>query len=138
MCNFSRFVSVEKIKDQLLESNKQTYWVPDYVKVWIFCLSLLLKFIYNTSLNLVFLFSQLLVCRKNVFIIGLRMLEIGLLAEVDFGGLLYQYGLVRTVRKKSLLIQLMNLKDVRALRSVINFYVLCYIWLFAVCGIMTE
>ncbi|KAH7654804.1 isoleucyl-tRNA synthetase protein [Dioscorea alata] len=28
----SWFVSVEKIKDQLLESNKQTYWVPDYVK----------------------------------------------------------------------------------------------------------
>lgn len=47
MCDFSRFVSVEKIKDQLLESNKQTYWVPDYVKVWIFCLSLLWKFIYN-------------------------------------------------------------------------------------------
>ncbi|WOK99491.1 isoleucine--tRNA ligase, cytoplasmic [Canna indica] len=28
----SWFVAVEKIKDQLLESNKQTYWVPDYVK----------------------------------------------------------------------------------------------------------
>ncbi|KAG6500965.1 hypothetical protein ZIOFF_040828 [Zingiber officinale] len=28
----SWFVSVEKIKEQLLESNKQTDWVPDYVK----------------------------------------------------------------------------------------------------------
>ncbi|ONK75972.1 uncharacterized protein A4U43_C03F22490, partial [Asparagus officinalis] len=28
----SWFVAVEKIKDKLLESNKQTYWVPDYVK----------------------------------------------------------------------------------------------------------
>ncbi|KAH6836839.1 tRNA synthetase class I L [Perilla frutescens var. hirtella] len=28
----SWFVAVEKIKDQLLESNKQTYWVPDFVK----------------------------------------------------------------------------------------------------------
>lgn len=28
-----RFVAVEKLKDQLLESNKQTYWVPDFVKV---------------------------------------------------------------------------------------------------------
>ncbi|KAH9303150.1 hypothetical protein KI387_014733, partial [Taxus chinensis] len=26
------FVAVEKIKDQLLENNKQTTWVPDYVK----------------------------------------------------------------------------------------------------------
>jgi hypothetical protein len=29
-----RFVKVEKIKDQLLECNKETYWVPDYVKVF--------------------------------------------------------------------------------------------------------
>lgn len=29
---FHRFVKVEKIKDQLLECNKETYWVPDYVK----------------------------------------------------------------------------------------------------------
>ncbi|XP_008793645.2 isoleucine--tRNA ligase, cytoplasmic-like [Phoenix dactylifera] len=28
----SWFVAVEKIKEQLLESNKQTYWVPEYVK----------------------------------------------------------------------------------------------------------
>ncbi|XP_047329898.1 isoleucine--tRNA ligase, cytoplasmic-like isoform X1 [Impatiens glandulifera] len=28
----SWFVSVEKLKDQLLENNKQTYWVPDFVK----------------------------------------------------------------------------------------------------------
>ncbi|XP_068658596.1 isoleucine--tRNA ligase, cytoplasmic [Aristolochia californica] len=28
----SWFVSVEKIKKELLESNEQTYWVPDYVK----------------------------------------------------------------------------------------------------------
>lgn len=28
----SWFVAVEKIKDKLLECNKQTYWVPDYVK----------------------------------------------------------------------------------------------------------
>ncbi|KAJ3679155.1 hypothetical protein LUZ60_017166 [Juncus effusus] len=28
----SWFVAVEKIKDQLLECNKETYWVPDYVK----------------------------------------------------------------------------------------------------------
>ncbi|XP_058082723.1 isoleucine--tRNA ligase, cytoplasmic isoform X3 [Magnolia sinica] len=28
----SWFVAVEEIKEQLLESNKQTYWVPDYVK----------------------------------------------------------------------------------------------------------
>ncbi|KAK6164026.1 hypothetical protein DH2020_000890 [Rehmannia glutinosa] len=28
----SWFVAVEKIKDQLLENNKQTYWVPDFVK----------------------------------------------------------------------------------------------------------
>ncbi|KAJ6810557.1 putative isoleucine--tRNA ligase, cytoplasmic [Iris pallida] len=28
----SWFVAVEKIKDKLLESNKQTYWVPDFVK----------------------------------------------------------------------------------------------------------
>ncbi|KAL6576728.1 hypothetical protein OROMI_011004 [Orobanche minor] len=28
----SWFVAVEKIKDQLLENNKQTYWVPDTVK----------------------------------------------------------------------------------------------------------
>ncbi|CAN6457025.1 unnamed protein product [Victoria cruziana] len=28
----SWFVAVEQIKEQLLESNKQTYWVPDYVK----------------------------------------------------------------------------------------------------------
>ncbi|XP_006656298.1 isoleucine--tRNA ligase, cytoplasmic-like [Oryza brachyantha] len=28
----SWFVKVEKIRDQLLECNKQTYWVPDYVK----------------------------------------------------------------------------------------------------------
>ncbi|AQK81829.1 Isoleucine--tRNA ligase cytoplasmic [Zea mays] len=28
----SWFVKVEKIKDQLLECNKETYWVPDYVK----------------------------------------------------------------------------------------------------------
>ncbi|KAK3043535.1 hypothetical protein RJ639_002114 [Escallonia herrerae] len=27
-----RFVAVEKLKDQLLENNKQTYWVPDFVK----------------------------------------------------------------------------------------------------------
>ncbi|KAL5981401.1 hypothetical protein ACLOJK_015456 [Asimina triloba] len=27
-----KFVSVETIKEQLLENNKQTYWVPDYVK----------------------------------------------------------------------------------------------------------
>lgn len=29
----ARFIMVEKIKDQLLENNKQTYWVPDFVKV---------------------------------------------------------------------------------------------------------
>jgi hypothetical protein len=29
-----RFVKVEKIKDQLLECNKETYWVPDFVKVF--------------------------------------------------------------------------------------------------------
>ncbi|KAH6765950.1 tRNA synthetase class I L [Perilla frutescens var. hirtella] len=28
----SWFVAVERIKDQLLENNKQTYWVPDFVK----------------------------------------------------------------------------------------------------------
>ncbi|MCD7466072.1 hypothetical protein HAX54_002422, partial [Datura stramonium] len=28
----SWFIMVEKIKDQLLENNKQTYWVPDFVK----------------------------------------------------------------------------------------------------------
>ncbi|KAL6513666.1 hypothetical protein OROHE_019526 [Orobanche hederae] len=28
----SWFVAVEKIKDQLLENNKQAYWVPDFVK----------------------------------------------------------------------------------------------------------
>ncbi|KAL7113560.1 hypothetical protein ACP275_04G068600 [Erythranthe tilingii] len=28
----SWFVAVEKIKDKLLENNKQTYWVPDFVK----------------------------------------------------------------------------------------------------------
>ncbi|KAG9444145.1 hypothetical protein H6P81_015485 [Aristolochia fimbriata] len=28
----SWFVSVEKIKKELLESNEQTYWVPDYIK----------------------------------------------------------------------------------------------------------
>ncbi|KAK8675691.1 hypothetical protein V6N13_033755 [Hibiscus sabdariffa] len=28
----SWFVQVEKLKDQLLENNKQTYWVPSYVK----------------------------------------------------------------------------------------------------------
>ncbi|XP_074580214.1 isoleucine--tRNA ligase, cytoplasmic-like isoform X1 [Curcuma longa] len=28
----SWFVSVEKIKEQLLESNKQTHWIPEYVK----------------------------------------------------------------------------------------------------------
>lgn len=28
----SWFVAVEKIKDNLLKNNKQTYWVPDYVK----------------------------------------------------------------------------------------------------------
>ncbi|KAG5521788.1 hypothetical protein RHGRI_034122 [Rhododendron griersonianum] len=27
-----RFVAVEKLKDQLLENNKQTYWVPDFLK----------------------------------------------------------------------------------------------------------
>ncbi|CAA0827394.1 tRNA synthetase class I (I- L- M and V) family protein, partial [Striga hermonthica] len=26
------FLEVEKFKDQLLEANKQTYWVPDFVK----------------------------------------------------------------------------------------------------------
>lgn len=31
----ARFIMVEKIKDQLLENNKQTYWVPDFVKVTI-------------------------------------------------------------------------------------------------------
>ncbi|GJN13247.1 hypothetical protein PR202_ga31599 [Eleusine coracana subsp. coracana] len=30
--SFQWFVKVEKIKDQLLECNKETYWVPDYVK----------------------------------------------------------------------------------------------------------
>jgi hypothetical protein len=30
---FCRFIKVEKIRDQLLECNKETYWVPDYVKV---------------------------------------------------------------------------------------------------------
>jgi hypothetical protein len=30
---FIRFVAVEKIKENLLENNKKTYWVPDYVKV---------------------------------------------------------------------------------------------------------
>lgn len=29
-----RFVKVENLKEQLLENNKQTYWVPDFVKVW--------------------------------------------------------------------------------------------------------
>lgn len=29
----TRFVKVETLKEQLLENNKQTYWVPDYVKV---------------------------------------------------------------------------------------------------------
>lgn len=28
-----RFVRVELLKEQLLENNKQTHWVPDYVKV---------------------------------------------------------------------------------------------------------
>ncbi|THG07358.1 hypothetical protein TEA_025863 [Camellia sinensis var. sinensis] len=28
----SWFVAVERLKDQLLENNKQTYWVPDFVK----------------------------------------------------------------------------------------------------------
>jgi hypothetical protein len=28
-----RFIRVEELKEQLLENNKQTYWVPDYVKV---------------------------------------------------------------------------------------------------------
>ncbi|XP_042489506.1 isoleucine--tRNA ligase, cytoplasmic-like [Macadamia integrifolia] len=32
----SWFVAVEQLKDQLLENNKQTYWVPDFVKVWCF------------------------------------------------------------------------------------------------------
>jgi hypothetical protein len=29
-----RFVKVEKIKDKLLECNKETYWVPDFVEVF--------------------------------------------------------------------------------------------------------
>jgi hypothetical protein len=29
-----RFVKVEKIKDQLLQCNKETCWVPDFVKVF--------------------------------------------------------------------------------------------------------
>ncbi|WCJ32832.1 Isoleucine--tRNA ligase cytoplasmic [Euphorbia peplus] len=32
MACLSWFVAVEKIKDQLLETNKQTYWVPEFVK----------------------------------------------------------------------------------------------------------
>ncbi|WZZ29900.1 hypothetical protein YC2023_013301 [Brassica napus] len=28
-----RFVQVELLKEQLLENNKQTHWIPDYVKV---------------------------------------------------------------------------------------------------------
>jgi len=28
-----RFVRVELLKEQLLENNKQTHWIPDYVKV---------------------------------------------------------------------------------------------------------
>lgn len=30
---YYRFVRVELLKEQLLENNKQTYWVPDFVKV---------------------------------------------------------------------------------------------------------
>ncbi len=28
-----RFIKVEELKEKLLENNKQTYWVPDFVKV---------------------------------------------------------------------------------------------------------
>jgi len=31
-----RFVKVESLKEKLLENNKQTYWVPDFVKVTVF------------------------------------------------------------------------------------------------------
>ncbi|KAF5946598.1 hypothetical protein HYC85_016826 [Camellia sinensis] len=42
-----RFGAVEKLKDQLLENNKQTYWFPDFVEliqggtlsVWWICIS---------------------------------------------------------------------------------------------------
>lgn len=36
---------VEKIKDQLLENNKQTYWVPDFVKVNYYLLSVVIFFV---------------------------------------------------------------------------------------------
>ena len=28
-----RFIKVEELKEKLLENNKQTYWVPGFVKV---------------------------------------------------------------------------------------------------------
>lgn len=28
-----RFIRVEELKEKLLENNRQTYWVPDFVKV---------------------------------------------------------------------------------------------------------
>ena len=29
----SRFIKVETLKEKLLRNNKETYWVPDFVKV---------------------------------------------------------------------------------------------------------
>lgn len=51
-----RFVAVEKIKDQLLENNKQTYWVPDFVKVW-FAYTLSLSLHTRTNIIILFLSS---------------------------------------------------------------------------------
>lgn len=49
VCGMARFIMVEKIKDQLLENNKQTYWVPDFVKVSYYFLSVVIFFVVITE-----------------------------------------------------------------------------------------
>lgn len=46
--SYFRFVRVEKLKENLLENNEKTYWVPDFVKVLYFMLNSSLKYLHFT------------------------------------------------------------------------------------------
>lgn len=67
---------MEEIKEQLLENNKQTYWVPDYVKVRTVFLHLFLLLVV-----LVFHY-EMMVCLIRKFIFGVKCCILPLLILV--------------------------------------------------------
>jgi len=82
---------VENIKDQLLENNKKTYWVPDFVKVCFSSFFVLISMVFCLHTIVIRMFA-LTLFRRNVSITGWKMLEIGLSVEADFGALHFLCG----------------------------------------------